>query len=104
MPVAMPSVRLGPTIGPAPLGLVGITVSRSERIRTYRPELVKPVLSRGLAEVVLRPLVSGFPAEYHLCRHSAFRIHRQHRTISVLSAAGQAVIARRAPGQRRTAA
>lgn len=75
--------RLYPRLG-APAGLVGIAVSRRERVRPHWPELAQPIFGRGFAEVGLRPLVSGPPAEFHLCRHPATKNHPAPSRTSVL--------------------
>jgi hypothetical protein len=65
-------------VGPPPLGLIGIPVSGRQRVRPYWPELAQPLFGRGFAEIGLRPLVSGPPAEFHLCRHPANPPQHQH--------------------------
>jgi len=83
LPVVIFRIRLCPLLG-AQAGLGGIAVSRRQRIRPHWPELAQPILGRGFAEVGLRPLVSGPPAEYHLCRHPATKNHPAPSTTSVL--------------------
>ncbi len=60
---------LPPPLNTLSLGLVGISVSGRERVRPHGPELAQPLLGRGFAEIGLRPLISGPPAEFHLRRH-----------------------------------
>ena len=70
-PILRPGFRLSPPLRTSSFGVFGIPVSGRERVRPHWPELAQPLLGRGFAEVGLRPLVSGPPAEFHLCRHSA---------------------------------
>jgi hypothetical protein len=78
-PVLRPGPWISPRVSVRPLGLSGVPVSGRERFRPNRPELAQPLLGRGFAEVGLRPLVSGPPAEYHLCRHPAKKIPPHHQ-------------------------
>jgi hypothetical protein len=82
LPVVNAGVRLYALSG-ARAWLVGIAVSGRERVRPHWPELAQPILGRGFAEVGLRPLVSGPPAEYHLCRHPATKNHPPPSTTCV---------------------
>ncbi len=72
-------ISRGLPVRPTPLGLSGIPVGRSEHGRPDRSQIAQPVLGRRLLEIGLRPFVSGSPAEFHPCRHSATRHHHQHQ-------------------------
>jgi hypothetical protein len=85
LPLLLAEIGRGLPVRPTPLGLRGVSVSRSEHGRPNRPKVAQPVLGRRLLEIGLRPLVSGFPAEFHPCRHSATRNHHQHQDKSLRS-------------------
>jgi hypothetical protein len=80
--LAIPGLRASAALVAVPLGLGGVPVGGGQDIRPHRPEIAEPFLGGRFPELRLSPPLRRFPAEYHLCRHSATSHHRQRPMIT----------------------
>ena len=80
--LTVPAARIGLSCDPALLGGSGVSIRGRERLGPHRPEFAQPLFCCWLPAVYVSALIGGPPANFHLCRHSPTRHHRQPRVIT----------------------